>query len=236
MFEHLSAPAQQAIDQAEHVAHRLAHHYIGTEHVLVGLTRLPGSGAQRALAACAIEADRLEAQLEELLGRGQTALSVRPPFTSSAMVVLERARWEARQGGMATAGTAHLLLALMRLPLSTAATVLRGMGVDPATVAAEAERRARDPAADRGLGAEPADRTARADAAGASGCPPAVDPIGIAPAEEEPMAIQLGRLRREVTALRDELTRLTAMVQELRREGSPAPPGVAADPEPRSPA
>ncbi len=208
MLEHLDDEAHQAIREAEAVAHRLAHHYIGTEHMLVGLSRCDGSLAQRALQYWKLDADRLEAHVDELLGRGQVPLGVRPPFTSSAALVLERSRWEARQRGSRSIGVEHLILGLLRLPQSTAATLLSGLGVNLAQI----EAAVLDPPPD---GATPPELTAEPTA-------PAPGPVAVAVAvvpdrrddrAEDPLAIQVMRLSREVRELQAEVRRLRVLVE-----------------------
>lgn len=197
MFGHFNARAREVLQEAEASAHGLAHHYIGTEHVLVGLARGTGSSAQQALAGCGLDAEQIELQVEELLGRGSLALSVRPPFTSSASLVLERSRWEARTLGADQVGTAHVLLGLVRVPDSTAATVLGLLGVEPADIEAALRtgllRHGSPPESD--LAADP-------DA-------PRVPTDGAAST-----AAQIALLRREVARLRAEVERLSSRLED----------------------
>ena len=220
MSDHLSERAHGAVAEAEAAAHRLAHHYIGTEHLLVGLARATDSTAEDALRRCGLDADTIEAQVEALLGRGQTALAVRPPLTSSAALVLERSRWEARQFGEAVAEPGHVLLALLRLPQSTAATVLAALGLtttqlevalgDDAVLVSPGAPVAPTPdpfghTLQYGDGATAPVEVVRGDGPGA---PPQ-------PADRalEPLAIVVARLSREVAELRAEVERLRSLAE-----------------------
>ena len=223
MFGHFNARAREVLQEAEASAHGLAHHYIGTEHVLVGLARGTGSSAQQALAGCGLDAEQIELQVEELLGRGRLALSVRPPFTSSASLVLERSRWEARTLGADQVGTAHVLLGLVRVPDSTAATVLGLLGVEPADIEAALRtgllRRGSPPESDQAPAAvrsHLAVSAARAYGRGDLAADPATDPKdprvdadGAASA-----AAQIALLRREVARLRAEVERLSSRLED----------------------
>ncbi len=122
--------ARQTVAEAQAVACRLAHHYLGTEHLLAALAYEVGSAAERALARCGVHGTAVEAHLEQVLGRGTRALSVQLPFTAAAEVVLTRSRWEARVLGEDIVSTTHILLALLRQPGGIAATVLAELGTD----------------------------------------------------------------------------------------------------------
>ena len=99
VLDHLNSQARLALTRAEAVAHGLAHHYVGTEHLLVGLARVPGCAAELALARCGLDGDEVASGLEQLLGRGPHALAVTPPHTAAVELVLARSRWEARALG-----------------------------------------------------------------------------------------------------------------------------------------
>lgn len=228
MFDHFNAQARQAIGDAEAVAHRLAHHYIGTEHLLVGLASGAASGAQRALERFGLDAGRLEQQVEQLLGRGQQPLLVRPPFTTSTTLALQRSRWEARQLGDDEVATSHLLLGLVRIPHSTASTVLRGLGVEPAQLEAAVLLVADH---DGPLG-ETGGSGAAVPAPGRTAAPadrPGTTGAELPPADE-PLAIQLGRLSREVRDLREEVARLSRLVSGPAPVPTPLPPTPEGEP------
>lgn len=210
MSDHLSARVHEALAEAGAVAHRLAHHYIGTEHLLVGLARVAGGPARDGLARCGLTAERLEQQVEDLLGRGVAPLAVQPPLTSSAALALERSRWEARQLGRTTADTDHVLLALLRLPTSTAVSVVNGAGIETEQVElALADTSAGftpvDAGGDRGDGVVLVNGRHAAD-----GDPPSSDR---GDRELEPLAIVVARLSREVSELRAEVAALRSRVE-----------------------
>lgn len=232
MFDHLSTQAQLALSQAEAVAHRLAHDYLGTEHLLAGLAYTDEPGARRVLADCGVDGPAVEAHLETTLGRGRQALSVRPPFTASATVVLARSRWEARAFGHDAVGSAHLLLALVRHTDSAAITVLQALGVDltkleamlvevaPHDGSPERPKATDGPEATDGPdgsdgsdgsdGGASIESNAAAEVAGSDAVRPSFD--------DEPLAIQVVRLTHQLARLERQVAELTA-----RLDGQPPP-------------
>ncbi|MFN0028153.1 MAG: Clp protease N-terminal domain-containing protein [Acidimicrobiales bacterium] len=209
VFEQLDQQARLVLEEAALVAHRLAHHYIGTEHLLVGLAVVEG-GAQAALSACGLSAQALEHELAELLGRGRAPLGVQPPLTSTAALALERARWHARQQSRTRAADVDLLLAVVQLADSTAATVLRGVGVEPAAVEAQLSRTAntlpQDPVADPSP--EPSPNAIPDGLLTPTVSAPPPRSLGLDAVVEE-----LNSLRQETIELRAEVARLRLLVE-----------------------
>jgi len=220
VFEQLDEQGRLVLNEAERVAHRLAHHYIGTEHLLVGLAGVEG-GSARALSGCGLSAAELEREVAELVGRGRAPITVRPPLTSTAELVLERARWHARQQGRGGVADEDLLLAVLKLADSTATTVLRRLGVDPATIEERLSRVGRSepvgPVAAADAAAAGAD-VAHAVEAGGTAQIGGTAEIGPKPAAVslealvEDLVQDLAALRREVVLLRAEVARLSLLV------------------------
>ncbi len=215
MFEQLDSQGRLVLHEAERVAHRLAHHYIGTEHLLVGLAGVEG-GSNRVLVTCGLDAADLEQEVAEMLGRGRSPITVRPPLTSAAELVLERARWHARQQGRSGAADEDLLQALLQLADSTAATVLRRLGVDPATIE---EQLCRSGSFEPVGEAEPG-QVGQSSAAHLREKVPVAGPPIRSPFRPEPVShsrealVQdLIELRQEVRHLRAEVARLSSLVE-----------------------
>src|SRR5438034_9525164 len=73
MFERFRPEAREAVVLAQHEARALHHHYIGTEHLLLGV--LHGSDAgTRALRRLGIELDDVRSDVLRLIGRGDPTL------------------------------------------------------------------------------------------------------------------------------------------------------------------
>jgi ATP-dependent Clp protease ATP-binding subunit ClpA len=130
MFERFSDRARRVIVLAQEEARLLAHDYIGTEHVLLGLLHESQGIAGQALASSGIELDRVRAQVGERVGRGTAAPPGHIPFTPRAKKVLELSLREALQLGHDYIGTEHILLGLIREGQGLAAQILVALGID----------------------------------------------------------------------------------------------------------
>ncbi len=130
MLERFTARARRVVVLAQEEARMLNHHYIGTEHILLGLTREGEGVAARALESLGISLEAVRQQVEEIIGRGQPALSGHIPYTPGAKKALELSLREARQLGRNYVGTEHILLGLIREGEGVAAQVLVKLGAD----------------------------------------------------------------------------------------------------------
>jgi ATP-dependent Clp protease ATP-binding subunit ClpA len=158
MFERFTEQARQILVLAQEEARSLGHDYLGTEHLLLGVTRadaglaprlLADEGVRRdelrreiarrigiggfdrdALATIGIDLDRVRAAVEATFGPG--ALDRKRcgsiPFTPRAKRAFERALQEARALGSDYIASEHLLLALAQ-PGGIAADVLAERGL-----------------------------------------------------------------------------------------------------------
>jgi ATP-dependent Clp protease ATP-binding subunit ClpC len=130
MFERFTDRARRVVVLAQEEARMLNHNYIGTEHLLLGLIHEGEGVAARALESLGISLEAVRQQVEEIIGRGEQALSGHIPFTPRAKKVLELASREARQLGHRYIGTEHILLGLIREGEGVAAQVLVKLGAD----------------------------------------------------------------------------------------------------------
>jgi ribosomal protein S18 acetylase RimI-like enzyme len=130
VFERFTDRARRVVVLAQGEARLLDHNYIGTEHLLLGLIAEGEGVGARALQALDISLPSIRAQIEEIIGRGQTQPTGHIPFTPRAKKVLELSLREALQLGHNYIGTEHLLLGLVREGEGVAAQVLRNLGVE----------------------------------------------------------------------------------------------------------
>jgi ATP-dependent Clp protease ATP-binding subunit ClpC len=130
MFERFTERARRVVVHAQEEARDLNHTYIGTEHLLLGLTREPDSAAARALRELDIGRDAVRERVVEIVGRGSDAPSGHIPFTPRAKKVLELSLREALQLSHNYIGTEHILLGLIREGQGVAAEVLTSLGGD----------------------------------------------------------------------------------------------------------
>lgn len=107
------------IAQERALAHR--HHYVGTEHLLVGVLALPPG---RIAAALGLTADAAMDAALEIVGEGTQDVTRTPGLTARALKVMQIAVREARHLGSDEVAPAHVLLALVREGRGVAAQVL----------------------------------------------------------------------------------------------------------------
>ncbi|MDR1760651.1 MAG: ATP-dependent Clp protease ATP-binding subunit [Fibrobacter sp.] len=120
---------------ARESAVHLGHDRVGTEHLLLGIIREGDGFAVSALKRIGTDLDKLASDIEQTqvtpsdmmtLGSGQQMVL----FTSRAKTVLQNSATEARAMSDDHIGTEHVLLSLMKISDSSAATILREAGLD----------------------------------------------------------------------------------------------------------
>ncbi len=144
----LTPQAKKAVELAVDEARRLNHHYIGTEHLLLGLLRLPESGAVQILSTMGLAESAIRAQTMQMLtltaqsddsGEVGPASGRRAPwsdnvrfdkFNPDARKALALAQEEAQRFQHNYIGTEHQLLGLVRLDESVAGRVLKQLGIE----------------------------------------------------------------------------------------------------------
>ncbi len=130
MFERFTERARRVIILAQEEAKRLNHSAVGTEHILLGIIREGEGVASKVLESLNINPDKVRAEIENAIGRGERTPYEEVAFTPRAKKVLELALDEARRLGHNYIGTEHLLLGLIREGEGVAARVLEPMGAD----------------------------------------------------------------------------------------------------------
>ena len=128
MFGRFTERAQKVLALSQEEAVRLGHNNIGTEHILLGLVREGEGIAAKALSSLGLETEKIQEEVEQLIGRGQKA-SQTIHYTPRAKKVIELSMDEARKLGHSYVGTEHILLGLIREGEGVAARVLNNLGV-----------------------------------------------------------------------------------------------------------
>ena len=130
MFERFTDRARRVVVLAQEESRMLNHHYIGTEHILLGLVHESEGVAARALGSMNISLEAVRLQVEQIIGQGQAGPTGHIPFTPRAKKVLELSLREALQLGHNYIGTEHILLGLIREGEGVAAQVLEKLDAD----------------------------------------------------------------------------------------------------------
>jgi ATP-dependent Clp protease ATP-binding subunit ClpA len=149
MFERFTERARGAVVHAQEQSRSLGHDYIGTEHLLLGLTCEEDSLAARALQSIDVTHERARAAVVRAVGLGEQAGTGQIPFTPRAKKVLELSLREALGLGDNYIGTEHILLGVLRENKGAGTDVLRDLDADVEKVRDELLRlRAETPAAE----------------------------------------------------------------------------------------
>jgi ATP-dependent Clp protease ATP-binding subunit ClpC len=136
-FDKFTERARQVLHLAQEEAQRFQHNYIGTEHILLGLTHLDSGIAIEVLKNLDVEVSKVRSSVEYILGRGDRIVLGEIGLTPRAKKVIELGIDEARRMGHDRIGTEHILLGLVREGEGIAAGVLTSMGVKLEQVRAE---------------------------------------------------------------------------------------------------
>jgi ATP-dependent Clp protease ATP-binding subunit ClpC len=130
MFEKMTDRARRVMVLSQEAARRLAHNYVGTEHILLGLIEEGEGVAAKALVELGISLPDVQKKVEAVIGRGEQSPTGSIPFTPRAKKVIELSLREGLQLGHNYIGTEHILLGLIREGEGVAASVLVDLGVD----------------------------------------------------------------------------------------------------------
>lgn len=130
-FDRWTDRARRSVALAQEEARLLRHDYIGTEHLLLGLLRVPEGVAGKVLQALGVSLGAVRTEVREIVGLGSRAASGYVPFTPRVKKVLELSLREALQLGHNYLGTEHILLGIVREGEGVAVEVMRKLGVEP---------------------------------------------------------------------------------------------------------
>ena len=120
--------AQRVLSFAQEAALELGHDYVGTEHVLIGLTKVKNGVAAKALEELGILTEDIFEAVENQVGRGnKKATSIY--MTPRVKHVLELAVQVANRMNHNYVGTEHILLGLLSDGGGVAVGILRAMNI-----------------------------------------------------------------------------------------------------------
>lgn len=128
MMQRFTDDAQRVLSFAQEAALELGHDYVGTEHVLIGLTMVKNGVAAKALEELNIVTEDIFEAVEEQVGRGnKKATSIY--MTPRVKNVLELAVQVANRMNHNYVGTEHILLGLLSDGGGVAVGILRAMNI-----------------------------------------------------------------------------------------------------------
>ena len=128
MMQRFTDDAQRVLSFAQEAALELGHDYVGTEHVLIGLTKVKNGVAAKALEALGIVTEDIFESVEEQVGRGNKRVTS-IYMTPRVKYVLELAVQIANRMKHNYVGTEHILLGLLSDGGGVAVGILRAINI-----------------------------------------------------------------------------------------------------------
>ncbi len=122
------------IDLAMGEAADLGHNFVAPEHLFLGLLRLESCNAARVLTEQGVDLGEVRAEVEGVLGEVTREPPGGRPLTPQAVTVVSHAREAAKDLGLESVGSEHLLLGLLREGDCHGIQILRDLGVDYGSV------------------------------------------------------------------------------------------------------
>ena len=123
--------AKKAIDLASKMSKSLHHHYIGTEHILIGLLKEGTGVAAQVLNENGVELDKVMQLIEELIAPDAQVLTAEAKeYSPRVLQVLEGAAREAARFHSEEIGTEHILIAMMKETECVASRLLNTLAVN----------------------------------------------------------------------------------------------------------
>ncbi len=132
MEERYTQQAKEALRLAKEAAHRLGHHFVGTEHILIGLIAEGSGVAAKVLEENGVSESKLTQLIDRLIS-GQNKVDVEIKhleYSPKCLAVLGEAYQEALRFQSALVGTEHILLAIIKNNESIANQLLKTINVN----------------------------------------------------------------------------------------------------------
>lgn len=128
MMQRFTDDAQRVLSFAQEAALELGHDYVGTEHILVGLTKVKNGVAAKALNELGVATEDVLEEVVEQVGRGNKAPNS-VYMTPRVKHVLELAIEVANRMNHNYVGTEHILLGLLSDGGGVGIAILRNMNI-----------------------------------------------------------------------------------------------------------
>ncbi len=123
--------AQTALRLAQEASGELGHGYVGSEHLLLGLSREGRGVAAKVLQGAGLTPEDLRAAIARMVGVGTPGERPSQGLTPRCKKIIELSLAEAARLGHHYVGTEHLLLGILREGDGVAARVLAASGAEP---------------------------------------------------------------------------------------------------------
>ena len=132
MTNRFTQKAQNALNNALLAAREFGHTYVGSEHLLVGLTADEDSVAARALLSKGASKQKIVDTIVHNMGTGNPTNVNASDLTPRTKQIIEMSAYASARYGHGYIGTEHLLLALLEESDCVANQILNSLGISPA--------------------------------------------------------------------------------------------------------
>ncbi len=139
MTNKFTGKAQYALNAALNFASQLGHSYIGSEHLLLGLTSTPDCAASRLLSVRGVKSEQLKTAIIELTGVGSPEPVSPSDMTPRTKKIIEGSAFRSSENGQSYIGTEHLLLSLLSDRDCVAVRLLESLGASPSELSVDVE-------------------------------------------------------------------------------------------------
>ncbi len=131
MYETLSKRVEKVVQEAHNIAREYEEEYVGTEHVLLAISREGTGVGAKVLVKHGAEYEKIKEQVDQLIQHSleETWVFGRLPGTPHFKNVIEGAIEAARQLESKEVCTEHLLLALLKEKGSVAYNALKNLNI-----------------------------------------------------------------------------------------------------------
>ena len=113
MIYKFSETAKNSIENAEKIAVSLGHNYVGSEHILFGLSKEVDGLAYKILKKQNITSEDILNRIIEILGQNKVSINRTQGFTPKTKILIEDAYEETERLYLKSIGTEQLLLAII---------------------------------------------------------------------------------------------------------------------------
>jgi ATP-dependent Clp protease ATP-binding subunit ClpC len=135
--ERLTQGAKKVFELANEAASELGHGYVGSEHILLALTRENSSAASRILREAGLDPDIIGEMIVRRVGRGSRGEAPPQGLTPRAKRIVEIAALEANRLGHGFIGPEHILMGTLREHESAASKMIISTGGDLSKIYSE---------------------------------------------------------------------------------------------------
>lgn len=122
--------AKDAIELANDLAIEMGHNYVGTEHLLYGLSKEGTGVASKVLEKNNVTPEKIIKEIQELIGEGNKNTISIIGLTPRTKKIIENSFQESKNQNSEYIGTEHLLLSIINETDSVATKILMDLGVN----------------------------------------------------------------------------------------------------------